>query len=152
MRPTVSRPVTDGHSWLESPKESLSGEIPNPKAILGLARMGLLILPSPELLGVERSGERRTDTALATSVPWHPALEELEDWERSRGDSGLTPWKQTSPLPPGRTFAIWTSRASAPASIGCLLPYWCILPSAKSRICCASLNRGRELGLGIVSI
>ncbi|KAL0189687.1 hypothetical protein M9458_016786, partial [Cirrhinus mrigala] len=85
---------------------------------------------SPELPGAERSGERHTDEASATSVPWHPAPGELDESERTRGDIAMSPESQRGPPKRGQTFSKSASpprdeasipRASAPASTGCLL-------------------------------
>ncbi len=119
----------------------------SPRTILGPARKvlpevdwprsGILL---PELPGAERSGERHTDEASATSVPWHPAPVELDESEITRGDIALSlrhlclaklsqdvlnHLRVKHPFP----------GASAPASTGCLLPNWdaqeCELPSAR---------------------
>ncbi len=85
-------------SWLESPKESRRGGKSDPRTILGPARTGLLIAAelrpgalSPELQGAEQPGERRTDEASATSVPWHPAPVGLDEVASTRGDIALSP-------------------------------------------------------------
>lgn len=122
--------------------------------------MGLLILseaspdrPSPGLPGAEQLEEKHTDAASATSVPW------CRMERKPQGDSWLTTRRQTSPPPPGQTSTIWTPLleggvanpwASTPARAGCLQPNLSVLtllrksslPSAQSRICCISLNRG----------
>ncbi len=61
--------------WWEPPKESRLGGKSGPRTILGPASTGLLTVGehrlgvlSSELLGAERSGERRTDAASAMSV------------------------------------------------------------------------------------
>ncbi len=91
-------PVRGDPSWRESPTESRRGEKSGPRTILGLARTGLLVAAgphprtlSPELRGAEQSGEKSTDEASATSVPWHPAPAELDELESTRGDIALSP-------------------------------------------------------------
>ncbi len=69
-------PVRGDPSRQESPMESRRGEKSGARTMLGPARTGLLATAGPhsgalslELPGAERSGERHTDEASATSVP-----------------------------------------------------------------------------------
>ncbi len=120
----------------ESPMESLLGGRPGPQTMDGLASTGLLLVVtpcpgelSPELLGAERSGGRRTDEASATSAPWHPAPVVLDESERTRGDIVRSLETQTSlpglsQISPKSVSLKSIPRASAPVSTGCLLPDW----------------------------
>ncbi len=90
--------------------ESRRGEKSGPRTILGLARTGLL----------------------AVEGPWHPAPVDLDESERTRGDSAMSLESQTGPPEPGQKLSISASptwdeasipQASAPAWTGCLLPY-----------------------------
>ncbi len=84
---------------------------------------------SPELPGAEKSGERRTDEASATPLPWHPAPGELDQSEGTRGDIVRSLKMQTSPPGLDRTSSKYapsprcgssSPRVSAPVWTRCL--------------------------------
>ncbi len=120
--------------------------------------MGLLATDGPRLgaLSLELPGaigERCTDEASAKSVPWHPAPVELDESERTRGDSAMSDVSQTNLPEPGQKLSISSSpprgeasipRASAPASTGCLLPYWDAqeYELLSSRVTCPGTTQG----------
>ncbi len=85
---------------MESRQEGKSGQ----RTILCPARSGLLAIDgprpgtlSPELTGAEQSGERRT-------VPWRPVREELDESERTRGDSAMSTESQQIHLSLAKMF------------------------------------------------
>ncbi len=126
-RPTVSTALAEGEKLCPLPETadpssegSATAGLPGVtwclRTIPGPARMGLPAIdwpllsgPSPELPGAERSGEKRTGVASATSVPWRPTPAGLDAWEKTTVDSGSSLETRTNPLPLGRTSRISTS-------------------------------------------
>ncbi len=138
----ISSPLlgTEGPSWRGAPEEARREEIlyPETKHCPATAGQWEVIEPgpgelSPGLPGAERSGEKHTDEASATSAPSRPVREQLDAWGRTRVDSETSLETRTHPLVPARTPSISAPphrggasipRASVPVSTGCLLGNW----------------------------